>query len=190
LTGPPPLPTPRKGFDSSGSPSALRAVDRLDTHDRNPSILKRTETRMHLRHAILLAVALTPAVVHAQESYKIEALKQAPPEALSGAIRGVLEAQGYRIVDDQGKSYAEFWLRKATPAQGKPTGPKGAILFPVLREGELLGALRFAGEASGAAVNIRMAGWLVPADSALPASSFLRGSAAIDVSLAAGSKRA
>ena len=101
---------------------------------------------MHLRHAILLAVALSPTVVRAQESYKVEVLKQAPPEALSGAIRGVLDAQGYRIVDDQGKSYAEFWLRKATPAQGKPAGPKGAILFPVLREGELLGALRFPGE--------------------------------------------
>ncbi len=101
---------------------------------------------MHLRHAILLAFALTPTVVRAQESYKVEVLKQAPPEAISGAIRGVLEAQGYRIVDDQGKSYAEFWLRKATPARGKPAGPKGAILFPVLQEGELFGALRFAGE--------------------------------------------
>jgi hypothetical protein len=100
---------------------------------------------MHLRHAILLAVVLIPTVVRAQE-YKVEVLKEAPPEALSGAIRGALEAQGYRIVDDQGKSYAEFWLRKATPAQGKPAGPKGAILFPVLQDGELLGALRFPGE--------------------------------------------
>jgi hypothetical protein len=100
---------------------------------------------MHLRHAILLAVVLTPTVVRAQE-YKVEVLKEAPPEALSGPIRGVLEAQGYRVVDDQGKSYAEFWLRKATPAQGKPAGPKGAILFPVLQDGELLGALRFPGE--------------------------------------------
>lgn len=101
---------------------------------------------MYLRHAILLAVALTPTVVRAQESYKVEVLKQAPPEVLSGAVRGELDAQGYRIVDDQGKSYAEFWLRKATPAQGKPAGPKGAILFPVLQDGELFGALRFPGE--------------------------------------------
>jgi len=100
---------------------------------------------MHLRHAILLAVVLTPTVVRAQE-YKVEVLKEAPPEALSGAIRGALEAQGYRMVDDQGKSYAEIWLRKAIPAQGKPAGPKGAILFPVLQDGELLGALRFPGE--------------------------------------------
>src|SRR5829696_6497017 len=37
-------------------------------------------------------------------------------------------------------------LRHATPAQAKPAGPEGAVLFPVLQEGVLLGALRFPGE--------------------------------------------
>ena len=46
----------------------------------------------------------------------------------------------------RGRAYAEFWLRKAVPATKKPAGPEGAILFPVLMEGELLGALRFPGE--------------------------------------------
>jgi len=100
---------------------------------------------MRFHRVILLSVALAPMNVRAQ-GYKVEVLKEAPPEALSAAIRGALGGQGYRIVDDQGKSYAEFWLRKAIPAQGKPAGPKGAILFPILQEGELLGALRFPGE--------------------------------------------
>jgi hypothetical protein len=94
---------------------------------------------------ISLVVALLPTVVRAQE-YKVEALKEAPPAALSGAVKGVLESQGYRVVDDQGKPYAEFWLRKAIPASSKPAGPKGAVQFPFLDEGELLGALRFPGE--------------------------------------------
>ena len=46
----------------------------------------------------------------------------------------------------RGRRYAEFWLRKAVPATEKPAGPEGAVLFPVLAEGELLGALRFPGE--------------------------------------------
>ena len=50
------------------------------------------------------------------------------------------------MVDDQGKPYAEFWLRKAIPASEKPGAPQGAIQFPFLAEGELLGALRFPGE--------------------------------------------
>src|SRR5262249_21712282 len=61
-------------------------------------------------------------------------------------VRAVLADQGYRVVDGQGKPYAEIWLRKAVPASEKPAGPKGALLFPFLAEGELLGALRFPAE--------------------------------------------
>jgi hypothetical protein len=101
---------------------------------------------MHFNRVILLALAFLPAAVRAQESYKIEMLKEGPPSALAGAIKDALAAQGYRVVDDQGKPYAEFWLRKTIPAKGKPAGPQGAVLFPVLGEGEVLGALRFPGE--------------------------------------------
>ena len=79
----------------------------------------------------------------AQESYKVEVLKEAPPASLAGAVKETLNAQGYRVVDDQGKALVDFWLRKAVPAAGKPAGAKGPILFPVRQEGELLGALRF-----------------------------------------------
>ena len=101
---------------------------------------------MRCNCVILLAVVLLPAAVLAQESYKIEVLKEGPPAALAGGIKETLSAQGYRVVDDQGKCYAEFWLRKLVPAQGKPAGPQGAVLYPFLAEGELLGALRFPGE--------------------------------------------
>jgi len=92
---------------------------------------------------LLLAIAFLPAAVLAQESYKIEVLKEGPPATLAGAIKDVLGTQGYRVVDGQGQGCADFWLRKATPATGKPAGSQGAVLFPVLAEGELLGALRF-----------------------------------------------
>ncbi|HEV3168347.1 MAG TPA: hypothetical protein VGZ22_30360 [Isosphaeraceae bacterium] len=95
--------------------------------------------------AILLTVALSlcPAAAWAQESYSVLPLKEAPPAALASPIKAVLNAQGYRVVDDQGKTVADFWLRKAVPASGKPAGPKETILYPVLAEGELLGALRY-----------------------------------------------
>jgi hypothetical protein len=101
---------------------------------------------MHCNRLIALAAVLLPAAARAQDSYKIEVLKEGPPAALAGEIKDVLSGTGFRVVDDQGKSYAEFWVRKAIPATGKPAGPQGAILFPVLAEGELLGALRFPGE--------------------------------------------
>jgi hypothetical protein len=101
---------------------------------------------MRCYRLMVLAVVLLPAAVLAQESYKVEVLKEGPPAALAGEIKDVIAPTGYRIVNDQGKSYAEFWLRKAVPATGKPAGPQGAVLFPVLAEGELLGALRFPDE--------------------------------------------
>jgi hypothetical protein len=101
---------------------------------------------MRCNRVIMLAVTLLPTAVLAQESYKIEVLKQGPPAALAGAIKEVVDVQGYRVVDDQGKPYAEFWPRKAVPATAKPAGPQGAVLFPFLAEGELFGVLRFPGE--------------------------------------------
>ena len=94
---------------------------------------------------ISLFMLFLPTPVLAQ-SYKIEVLKQASPEKLAGPVRDSLQADGYKIVDDQGKTYAEFWLRKAVPASEKPGAPKEAIQFPFLAEGELLGALQFPGE--------------------------------------------
>jgi len=96
--------------------------------------------------ALLAAVLLTPAIGRAQESYKAAVLSEAPPAALSGPVRETLNAQGIRVLDDQGKPYADVWLRKSIPATDKPSGPKGPILFPFLQEGELLGAIRFLGE--------------------------------------------
>ncbi len=89
---------------------------------------------------------LLPAFALGQDTYKIEPLKQGPPEGFAAAIKAELNAEGYRILTGDGKPFAEIWLRKATPASGQPSGPKATIQFPILAEGELLGALRFVGE--------------------------------------------
>lgn len=91
-----------------------------------------------------LTTVLLPALATAQE-FKVEVLKEAAPEALAGPIRETLEAQGYRVLVD-GKPYADYWFRKGVPASAKPAGAKGSLLYPVLGEGELLGAARYAAE--------------------------------------------
>ena len=104
--------------------------------------------RSHRVSLSWLIFALLPATALAQESYKIEALKEPPPSALSAAVRGALGAEGYRVVDGAGKTYVEVWLRKAVPASEKPGAPRGAIQFPFLTEGKRAcfpSALRFPG---------------------------------------------
>ncbi len=90
---------------------------------------------------------LLPGRLAAQEAYKVEELKQAPPSSIAPEIAPALIAQGYRIVDGQGKPFADLWLRKSIPATSKPSGTKGVIQFPFLAESELLGVIQLQGEA-------------------------------------------
>ncbi len=100
---------------------------------------------MSLRFLAVLALGMTSTAV-AQDSYKLQKLDEAPPAELAPAIKETLEAGGHRVLDGQGQPLADVWLRKATPASGAPAGPKGAILYPVLAEGELVGAVKYAAE--------------------------------------------
>ena len=82
----------------------------------------------------------------AQESIKVEPHKQAPPATVGQELQAVLIAQSIRIQDGEGKAFGEIWLRQATPCSEKPSGPKEAVQFPFLSDGELLGILEFATE--------------------------------------------
>ncbi len=83
---------------------------------------------------------------YGQESIKVETRKQPPPAALVPELIGALDGQSLRIRDGQDKDVAEIWLRKATTTSEKPSGAKGAIQFPFLADGELLGILEFTEE--------------------------------------------
>jgi len=90
----------------------------------------------------VLGLALTIAPARGA-SYKIEALDEAPPAELTSPIKTALQEKGYRVLDDKGKPFVDVWLRKSVPASGPPAGAQGAVLFPILAGGELLGALRY-----------------------------------------------
>ena len=81
-----------------------------------------------------------------QESFKVSVLKEPPPGSIAAEVRSAMNGQGFRIQDDQGRTFADIWLRKAIPSSDKPAGPKGAVQFPFLADGELLGVLQFATE--------------------------------------------
>jgi len=84
--------------------------------------------------------------VPGQESFKISVLNEPPPGSIAAEVRIAISGQGFRIQDDQGRTMADIWLRKAIPSSEKPAGPKGAVQFPFLADGELLGVLQFATE--------------------------------------------
>ena len=100
-----------------------------------------------MRNILLSFLFCTQSVaVLAQDSYKVSVLKEPPPQAAAAAIRELLSDQGFRIQDDKGQPLADIWLRKSIPGSEKPSGPKGAVLFPFLADGELIGLLQFPSE--------------------------------------------
>jgi hypothetical protein len=100
-----------------------------------------------MRNIFFSVFLCTHAVtVLAQEPYKVSVLKEAPPQSAASAIRDLIADQGFRIQDDKGQTLADIWLRKTIPGSEKPSGPKGAVLFPFLADGELIGLLQFPSE--------------------------------------------
>lgn len=97
-----------------------------------------------LRAAI--AFVLVSASALAQDTYKAEAFKAAPPEGVADALKKELAEEGVRVTTSDGKPFAEIWLRKAIPATGKPAGPSAAVQFPILAEGEWIGVVKFVSE--------------------------------------------
>ena len=99
-----------------------------------------------LGSCVVVLLFFAPAVVSADD-FKVEAIKEGPPAGVAPEIAAGLNGQGYRITDDKGKPFGEIWLRKAVPTTAKPSGAKGAVQFPFLAGGEMLGVLRLIGEA-------------------------------------------
>jgi hypothetical protein len=64
---------------------------------------------------------------------------------MAPAYASVLGQTGYKIVDPSGQVYCEVWLRTSLPP-AKPAD--GAIAFPHIPHGTLLGVLRFPGRAA------------------------------------------
>jgi hypothetical protein len=95
--------------------------------------------------AVFLLLVALPVSASAEGEFKIERVKQAPPKEVPAAILADLNPEACRITKD-GKPFAEFWWRKATPVDTKPSGPNGTILFPVFKMGQLMGVLKYVEE--------------------------------------------
>lgn len=97
---------------------------------------------MKLRFVVLIAVLLCngAALDAMAASYKLEPISTAP-EGLSASLQAVLQAEGYKIVNEQGVAWCEVWVRKEIANLGKPASPDAK--YPALHLGQLLGVMKF-----------------------------------------------
>lgn len=73
-------------------------------------------------------------------SYKLE-MVAAPPEGLSVALKGTLQSQGSRILNEQGSAWCEVWIRKEIANIDKPASPDAK--YPAFHLGSMLGVMSF-----------------------------------------------
>lgn len=97
--------------------------------------------------AAFLVLAASGSV--SAQTYKVEEIEAAPPSEVAPEVAATLGSKAYRISEEGGEPLAEIWPRKAIPASEKPGEAQGAILFPFLAEGELLGVARLLADEVG-----------------------------------------
>jgi hypothetical protein len=85
----------------------------------------------------LLACALSNA---SAQSYKAEALNEAPPKELAAPIQAALSQTGIRVTGPSGP-VCDLWLGKAISGNANAPQTLG-VVFPQFAQGTLIGALR------------------------------------------------
>jgi len=101
---------------------------------------------MRFRFVLLIAVFLCFAVTASlAASYKLETVSSSP-EGLSASLKPLLQPEGYKIVNDQGTTWCQVWIRKEIANAGKPASPDAK--YPALHLGQLVGVMKFDGAGS------------------------------------------
>jgi hypothetical protein len=97
--------------------------------------------KLHRAQVMILASQLVLASMAYGQTYKVENAG-APPADLSKPLQDALESQGTRVVDAQGGTLLEVWLRKSVPTSASPSASSD-FLYGSLSEGVFVGVLHF-----------------------------------------------
>lgn len=102
--------------------------------------------KIHRTLAYLVAVPLLWAAT-ALGQYKAESIGAPASPDVPKPLQDLLDSQGTRVVDAQGSTLCEIWLRKTVPANPNPSNSSD-ILYGALAEGTFLGLLHFPAQAA------------------------------------------
>jgi hypothetical protein len=98
-------------------------------------------TRQFLAGSLFFVLFVCGVGNASAQSYKAEALNEAPPKELAAPIRAALSQTGIRVTGPSGP-VCDLWLGKSVP--GKANAPQTlGVVFPQLAQGTLVGAVRF-----------------------------------------------
>ena len=102
-----------------------------------------SRSRTAFTSSFVLFLGLTVGDARAQDEWKAAPISEPAPEGVAEEVRSLLSETGFEVSKGEGEPFLRFWPRKATPAASEPAGSKGAVQFPFLAEGELLGVVEY-----------------------------------------------
>ena len=74
------------------------------------------------------------------EDYSLEAV-EGLPEAVAEPLKSILNPAGVRVLNGQGNTWCEVWVRREVADSGRPASPEA--VYPGFHSGVLLGLMRF-----------------------------------------------
>ena len=95
----------------------------------------------------LSLAVLSLTVAAAGQEYTVETFAAPAPEELAPAVRETLAGEAVRVLGPKGP-FCDIWLRDPVPVKAGAAMQLG-IAYNQLRQGSLLGAIRFHGEVTG-----------------------------------------
>ena len=98
--------------------------------------------KLHRAKVLILASQLVLASMAFGQTYKVESAGAPSASGLSKPLQDALESQGTRVVNDQGGTLLEVWLRKSVPTNPSAT-TSSDFLYAFLSEGVFLGVLHY-----------------------------------------------
>jgi hypothetical protein len=97
-----------------------------------------------MRSGVVLTVLFLAATGWAADpsKYKTKTATAEPPKELAEPVRALFGDQAIQVLDDQGKVFAEVWLRKELPVKATADDFKKGVGYNKVEEGTIVGALR------------------------------------------------
>ncbi len=91
--------------------------------------------------SIGLLLLILPGVETAQtEEFSLGEVKH-PPEAVAEPLKSILNPAGVRVLNGQGNTWCEVWVRREIADSGQPASPEA--VYPGFHSGVLIGLMRF-----------------------------------------------
>lgn len=99
--------------------------------------------RLSMAFSLTLFLAVSPQALARENGYGLKVVEAEAPTELAAAIRKELGKQALRVVNSQGETLCDIWLRTAVPSKATGEQIENGLTYREIEPTTLLGAIRY-----------------------------------------------